>query len=172
MIMSSLLMRRPDLADLPPAPDTIDVAGPDDVVELARLLTASFEDPWDEAKVSSKLLDDPTVSETFLIRDGDRIVATASARTLPERFAGAGYLHWVASDPEARGRGIGRGVVLAVLHRFAADGCTATVLETEDHRLAAIKLYLRLGYVPQYPDDDHLRRWSAIFRLLLEPRQE
>lgn len=172
MIMSSLLMRRPDLADLPPALETIDVAGPDDADGLARLLTASFEDPWDVARVRSHLLDEPTVSETLVIRDGDRIVATASARTLPERYPGAGYLHWVASDPEARGRGIGRAVVLAVLHRFAADGCTASVLETEDHRLAAIKLYLRLGYVPQYPDDDHLQRWSAIFRRLLASRQE
>ncbi len=165
-------MRRPDLAELPAAVAAIDVAGPDDADALARLLTASFGEPWDAAKVRRDLLDEPTVSQTFLIRDGDRVVATASARTLPETHPGAGYLHWVASDPEARGRGIGRDVVLAVLHRFAADGCAASVLETDDHRLAAIKLYLRLGYVPQYPEPDHERRWSVIFRALLGPAAE
>ncbi len=162
-------MRRPDLAELPAAMAAIDLAGPGDADALARLLTASFGEPWDAAKVRSYLLDEPTVSQTFLIRDGDRVVATASARTLPERYPGAGYLHWVAADPEARGRGIGREVVLAVLQRFVVEGCTASVLETDDHRLAAIKLYLRLGYVPQYPDPDHERRWSVIFRALLGP---
>ncbi len=162
-------MRRPDLADLPAVPAAIDPADPADVDGLARLLTASFGEPWDQARVRRDLLDDPTVTETFVIRDGGRIVATASARLLPEKYPGAGYLHWVASDPEARGRGIGRAVVLAVLHRFAADGCDGSVLETDDHRLAAIKLYLRLGYVPQYPEIDHQQRWSLIFRLLLGP---
>ena len=172
--MGSLLMRRPDLAELPAAPAAIEVASPADADGLGRLLTAAFGEPWDPDRVRRDLLDDPTVSATFLIRDGDLIVATASARTVPEKHPGAGYLHWVAADPEARGRGIGRAVVLAVLHRFAADGCDTSVLETDDHRLAAIKLYLRLGYVPQYPEPDHQQRWSAIFRLLLgsgsEPR--
>lgn len=165
--MDSLQLRRPDLSELPAVTALVEVAGPGDADALARLLTTSFGEPWDADKVRGQLLDEPTVSETFLIREGGRVIATASARTLPDRYPGAGYLHWVAADPEQRGRGIGREVVLAVLHRFAADGCRASVLETDDHRLAAIKLYLRLGYIPQYPDADHQTRWSAIFRRLL-----
>jgi mycothiol synthase len=40
------------------------------------------------------------------------------------------------------------------------------VLETDDERLPAIKVYLALGYVPQYPDASHEDRWSKIFRAL------
>jgi mycothiol synthase len=170
--MSSLLMRRPDLAELPAVSAAIEIATPADADGLARLLTASFGEPWDPDRVRRDLLEDATVTQTFLIRDGERIVATASSRMLPETHPGAGYLHWVASDPETRGRGIGRAVVLAVLHRFAADGCAASVLETDDHRLAAIKLYLRLGFVPEYREADHQRRWSAILRQLLSPEAE
>ncbi|GAB3743114.1 GNAT family N-acetyltransferase [Microlunatus parietis] len=165
--MTSLLMRRPDLAALPAAPNGTEVAGPADGDGLARLLTACFDEPWDIERVHRDLLDDPTVTRTFVLREGDRIIATASARTLPDRYPGAGYLHWVATDPADRGRGIGFAVVVAVLHRFAAESLGASVLETDDHRLAAIKLYLRLGYVPQYPEPDHEGRWSAIFPRLL-----
>lgn len=164
--MTSLLMRRPDLAGLPARPDT-DVAGPADATALARLLSASFDEPWDVERVHRDLLDEPTVTAVFVVRDHDRIVATASARTLPDRYPDAGYLHWVAADPAVRGRGVGQAAVVTVLHRFAEEGLQASVLETDDHRLAAIKLYLRLGYVPQYPEPDHEGRWSAIFPRLL-----
>jgi mycothiol synthase len=164
--MVSLLMRRPDLGDLPTAPSGVDLATAADADGLARLLGASFEEVWDSARVHKALFDDPTVEAIYVIRERERIVATASARVMPTEYPGAGYLHWVASDPNLRGRGLGRAVTLAVLHRFVTDGLTATVLETDDQRLPAIKLYMALGYVPQYPDDSHVDRWSKIFRAL------
>lgn len=165
--MTSLLMRRPNLAALPTAPGGTEVAGPADAGALARLLTASFDEPWDAERVHRDLLDEPTVTAVVVVRHDERIVATASARTLPDRYPGAGYLHWVGADPAERGRGHGFTAVVAVLHRFVAEGHAASVLKTDDHRLAAIKLYLRLGYVPQYPEPDHDGRWSAIFPRLL-----
>jgi len=165
--MGSLLMRRPDLARLPSVPAEVVPAGPDDAAGLARLLDASFDETWDEGRVRRDLLDDPTVTATLLIRDGETVIATASARSLPDRYPDAGYLHWVAADPAVRGRGLGFAVVVAVLHRFAADGFAGSVLQTDDHRLAAIRLYLRLGYVPQYPEPDHEPRWSTILPRLL-----
>jgi mycothiol synthase len=164
--MVSLLMRRPDLDDLPTAPTGVDLATAEDAEGLARLLDAAFSEEWDAARVHRELLDDPTVEAVYVIRDRELIVATASARLLPKDHPGAGYLHWVASDPQVRGRGLGRAVTIAVLHRFAADGLTATVLETDDERLPAIRVYLAFGYVPQYPDASHVDRWSKIFRAL------
>jgi mycothiol synthase len=165
--MVSLLMRRPDLDDLPNAPTGVELATVADAEGLARLLDESFTtEEWDTARVHRELLDDPTVEDVYVIREGQQIVATASARLMPEDHPGAGYLHWVASDPQLRGRGLGRAVTIAVMHRFAADGLAATVLETDDERLPAIRLYLSLGYVPQYPDASHVDRWSKIFRAL------
>jgi mycothiol synthase len=165
--MVSLLMRRPDLDDLPTAPTGVELATAADAEGLARLLDASFtSEDWDAARVHQELLDDKSVEDVYLIREREQIVATASARLMPEEHPGAGYLHWVATDPQLRGRGLGRAVTIAVMHRFAADGLTATVLETDDERLPAIKLYLALGYVPQYPDPTHMDRWSKILRAL------
>ncbi|WP_217428041.1 GNAT family N-acetyltransferase [Microlunatus speluncae] len=164
--MLSLLMRRPHLKDLPPVPDGVDPAGPLDATALAHLLDAAFSTTWTPDRVRLELLDDPTVRATYLIRRGDRLVATASARVLPHRDPQAGWLHWVASHPALRGRGLGLAVTVAALHRFAADGLTSSALETDDHRLPAISAYLRLGFVPQYPTQTHQDRWSEIFRRL------
>ncbi len=166
--MVSLLLRRPDLSALPDAPAVVETAGDEDAISLAALLNASFEESWDADRVRRDLLDDPTVYETFIIRDGSSIVATASARLLPDQYPDAGYVHWVASDPGYRGRGLGLAVTMAVLHRFAADGLSGSVLETDDDRLSAIKIYLGLGFIPQYRDDTHQERWSKIFIALAE----
>jgi mycothiol synthase len=57
-------------------------------------------------------------------------------------------------------------VILAVLHHFRESGCTGAVLETDDHRLPAIRLYLSLGFLPQMVAPDHPERWRAVFQAL------
>ena len=34
------------------------------------------------------------------------------------------------------------------------------------HHLAAIKTYLKLGFLPQFPDETHRERWVVITRKL------
>jgi mycothiol synthase len=73
-----------------------------------------------------------------------------------------------------RGLGLGRLVTLAVLHHLQRRGFRSADLSTDDFRLAAIKMYLGLGFVPQYltdadRQDDHEARWSAVFARLLAP---
>lgn len=169
--MAQLLMRRPDLAALPPVPAGVESADARDVPGLASLLEAAFDESWDSGRVRRDLLDDPSVRRTLIIRDGDAIVATASARVLPSEYPGAGYVHWVASDPTRRGQGFGFAATLAVLHEFLAEGLTEAVLETDDQRLSAIRVYLGLGFIPQYRDDSHQLRWSKIFTALAEERR-
>lgn len=164
--MASLLMARPDLADLPAYSATVRAATAADDVALARLLDASFDESWDAARVHRDLLDDPTVVRTLLVEDGGRVIATASARVMPVEYPGMGYLHWVASDPARRGEGLGLAVTIAVLEAFAELGLSGSVLETDDHRHSAIRVYLGLGYTPVYRDDEHRPRWSKIFRAL------
>src|SRR5689334_23212646 len=90
--MSQLLMRRPNLDDLPPLPalppgTILREYKSEDVESLAALLRTAFEDPaWTPEKVRRELIDDPTVERTFVIDADGSIIATASVRLLPERF--------------------------------------------------------------------------------------
>jgi mycothiol synthase len=165
-------MRRPDLEDLPelvalPPSYALRRALPDEVGILAKLLTRAFEVPWDEDLVRRRLSEAPDVEAIYVVAHAEVPVATASARVVPEEYPGSGYLHWVAADPDYQGKGLGRMVVLRVLMHFREAGLRDAVLETQERRLAPLRTYLKLGFVPEYREDDDRLRWSrALPRLL------
>ena len=160
-------MRRPTLDALPeipalPAGCTLRSAVPEDAVALAELLQSAFpEEVWTLERVQSALLEAPDVEETYLMTSEGALVATASARIAPE-FPNSGYLHWVAVAPNAQGQKFGSVISLAVLHDLARRGCRDAVLETQDHRLPAIKTYQNLGFAPESRHDSHGPRWAEI----------
>ena len=166
--MTNLLMRRPDLLHLPPLPalpDGYALRGtqPGDIPALAAVLDRAFADEaWDEARVAATLNEEQGVRQTLVVDFRGRPIATASARLRPDRFPGSGYLHWVAVDPDHQGQRLGFFLSLAVLHTFRTLGCADAVLETQDHRLAAIQTYLKLGFLPEYRDGTHRERWAVI----------
>jgi len=172
--MDNLLMRRPDLLNLPPLPALPDGYSlretlPEDIPAVAAVLDRAFADDswdqarsWDEARVAATLNEQEGVKQTLVVDFLGRPIATASARVQPDRFPGSGYLHWVAVDPDNRGQRLGFFLSLAVLHTFVTLGCADALLETQDHRLAAIQTYLTLDFLPQYQDETHRARWDDI----------
>jgi mycothiol synthase len=96
-------------------------------------------------------------------RESDQIVATAMALMDVGEFGKTGgELGWVAADPAHRGQGLGRAVVAAATTRMIAAGYRHVHLYTEPWRLAALKTYLRLGYVPLLKKSDAQTRWRGI----------
>jgi len=156
-------------ADLPaPRTGRLRHAVDTDADDLASLLMAAFEEAWDANRARAELLATPDVVRTWVVEDPQgHLVATASERLLPEEYPESGYLHWVATAPEARGAGLGSLVTRACLAGFARRGLQRVVLETEDFRGPAVRTYLRLGFVPEYRNDDERLRWSALFPRLL-----
>jgi mycothiol synthase len=144
-----------------------------DAEAVARVLASAFPtEVWDEARVRRDLTEAPDVLAVFVAELDGEVVATASARSVPERFPDQGYLHWVGADPQHGGRGLGRAVVTEVLRYLGSEGLWPVVLETDDERLPAISTYLALGFVPLYLGDDHQHRWSSVFTALHRARKE
>jgi mycothiol synthase len=65
-----------------------------------------------------------------------------------------------------RGGRLGEVVTRRVLAHFAAAGLDQAVLETDAFRLAAVRTYLRLGFVPEPRAPGDARRWSTVLRNL------
>jgi len=85
------------------------------------------------------------------------------------RHKDAGQLGWLVTDPSHAGSGLGTIVSTAATNRLAAEGYTRPFLGTEDPRLAAIAIYLKLGWRPYIYRRDMVTRWRRIFsRLGLE----
>lgn len=171
--MRHLFMRRADLANLPPMPPLppgyhLREYRPDDIASFSTLMCAAFEDAqWSEERLMRVLIDAPDTKRILVIEYNGEIVASASARLLYDQYPDAGYLHWVAVAPAHRGKRLGYDITLAALYASRELGCQEAVLETDDHRHAAIKIYQELGFIPEYRHESHAERWVAVFADML-----
>jgi mycothiol synthase len=98
------------------------------------------------------------------------LAATSMAGHRPTPFHPfGGELGWVAGNAHHAGRGLGRAVCAAVVRRFLSAGYRRIYLKTDDWRLPAISIYLRLGFVPFLYADDMAPRWAAVCEKVGQP---
>lgn len=103
----------------------------------------------------------------FVIEDSARcLVATAGAVHNPNAaryyfpFGGElGYL--IVAQPHRR-RGLGRAVCLAVVQRLLSAGYNSIRLCVQEHREAAIRNYLSIGFEPFLHSHETEERWKRI----------
>jgi GNAT superfamily N-acetyltransferase len=98
--------------------------------------------------------------------DGDgREIGTASA-WYDDGYRGRRYgrVHWVAIVPSMQGRGLSKPLITTVMNRFVALGHDRAYLTTEDRRIAAVRLYLSFGFLPDIADDQERSAWETIRR--------
>jgi RimJ/RimL family protein N-acetyltransferase len=84
-----------------------------------------------------------------------------------EKYSHVGSLGWLVTDPDYGGRGLATAVVQAVMNRLHDEGYTESYLSTEDERLAAIHIYLKLGWEPLLYMPGMDERWEGINTNLL-----
>ncbi len=148
----------------PPAGYTLRTFRPGDEAEHVRLMrVAGFAD-WSLEKLAAAM--EKCLPDGFFVVEhspSHQLVATAMAhhQPLPEHPSG-GELGWVAGDPEHKGKGLGYAVCAAVTRRFLEIGYHNIYLRTDDFRPPAIKLYLKLGYVPFLFAPDMEPRWRDV----------
>ena len=120
----------------------------DEQAFLALMSVMDF-DPWDDAKLAynmSRIIPDGWF---FATDPSDRTIATAMClHNYTGRSPFTGDVGWVACHPEHRGRRLGLCLTAHATRRFLDAGYTAIQLHAESYRLAALKTYLTLGYVP------------------------
>jgi len=129
--VSAVKVRR--LVVRPPAPG--------DVHELERLERLCFPDPWPGAVI---------LAEVGAAGRFHRVAASPDGRLLGYLFAAWQYLDLhvlkVATDPEARRRGIATRLMHAAVRHARELGAESVTLEVRRSNLAAQRLYLGLGF--------------------------
>jgi putative acetyltransferase len=105
----------------------------------------------------------------LVVRDGGRAVACGGICRFDETRAELKRMYVV---PEARGRGLGRRVLVELEGAARTLGYTGIVLETGDRQAASLGLYRSAGYerVPCHPPYDS-RALSLCFEKRLPPLQ-
>jgi mycothiol synthase len=87
----------------------------------------------------------------------------------PDLHPNDGSLGWLVVDPAHAHRGLGRICAATVTNRLLDEGYAMPWLGTEDDRLVAIGLYLRLGWEPSLYADGMQERWTEIKQRLAKP---
>jgi GNAT superfamily N-acetyltransferase len=167
----NVMMRRPTLFGIPAmpilaAPLLVRRAHLEEAGALAALLGQAFEaETWDAVGTERELFYDETVRATLVVAAEGRLVATASLQVRPD-VPECGWVRWVATDPEWRRQGLARALVIGVLAMAGQAGCREARLRTHTEPLAAIPLYLQLGFEPLVTGDPEREAWERVFRLL------
>jgi len=110
----------------------------------------------------------------FLLIDKNtqKVVAAMMARHLSNSLHPfGGRIDWLAADPHYSGKGLGYIVSAAATNRLIEINYKNIYVTTDDHRLAAIKTFLKVGFVPNLFRDDMYARWEIIFQCLGLPFQ-
>ncbi len=167
MVWPHRLLNQPPLVDTP-ARYRLRTYRPGDEERFIEVMHLAGWPEWNTAKLEGiigRVLPDSWFMAVDL--ELDQIVATAMAlhdHTPLHPFGGE--LGWVGSDPAHRGRGLGTCVCAAVTARLLAAGYRDIHLYTEHFRLPALKIYLKLGYVPFLHTEEMLPLWRDICQKL------
>ena len=121
-----------------------------DEPDFYRVMALAGWPGWDDARLQPWIARIPPESWFMITHDATNIlVATAMGlHDHSDDHPFGGELGWVAVDPAHAGQGLGTAVCAAVTARLIGAGYCNLHLYTEDWRLAALKLYLKLGYIP------------------------
>ena len=84
-------------------------------------------------------------------------------------FPFGGELGYLLVHPEHRGRRLGRAVSALVVERFLSAGYESIRVCVQGFRLAAIKTYLGVGFVPFLHSEEVVQRWRRICEQIGRP---
>lgn len=170
----NIVMRRPHLRGLPqlqtlPPNYSLRRLDTPDEDPLAQLLSCVFEETWDEKRVQRELTRADDVRACYGIFWRGDLVATTSSQQRPHYPSDAGFLHWVATHPEHRRKGLGAALIKHVLEDFVARQYKTAWLVTQPTRKAAIRSYLKFGFTPHYKveGEDQRPYWTDIFQAIV-----
>ena len=119
-----------------------------DVEEVVALWEAcGLTRPWNDprADIARKLTTQP---ELFLVLEGED--SNGATRIVGSVMAGydghRGWMYYLAVDPDQRGQGLGRLLVIEVEAKLVALGCPKTQLMVRTENRQATGFYRSLGY--------------------------
>lgn len=164
----------PSVAPPPDVPGRFSLRtwAPGDNPAWLRLLneSAAFGE-WDAARLARETKGLIPGTQVF-VTDGTALVAGTGAFERGVLGRAGLELGWVVRDPSVRGAALGESAFIACLRAAAAIAAGRPIfLYTDDHRLTAIELYLRSGFVPDLrADRAYPLRWERVFRALARRR--
>ena len=121
---------------------------------------------WTVARIEQELLKALLPGGQFFATMEETLIAGAGLYDGEKRGAACWEIGWVVTDPRHRGLGLARQVTAAAVAAALSQPPRPIFLMTDDFRIAAVKLYLKMGFAPDFDHDSYPHRWSRLGREL------
>ena len=135
-----------------------------DVDDVLSILSLSQLNNWNKEKINKNI--NGFVQNGFFVvidKSNQKVVASMAARVRPARkHCKSGDIGWLCTDPKYRGKGLGYIAAAASVNCLLSNGYNDIFVNTDDDRLPAIKIFLKLGFKPLMYKNTMLSRWSLI----------
>ena len=150
--------------DQSPSGYTLRTYQPGDEPGFYLLMDAAGWPGWDDEKLRPWLYRILPGGWFMLVEEkSGEIVASSMATHDPTwQVPFCAELGWVAAHPVQTGRGLGSVVVAAAVACMLQAGYQVIHLYTERWRFAALKTYLKLGFVPYLDPPESTGHWKGI----------
>ncbi len=110
------------------------------VQQVAALEKQCFSMPWSENSISSEL--NNPLSLWIIAVEGERLLGYVGSQSV----LGEADMMNLAVSPEYRKNGIGQKLVEVLINELKDKEVTSITLEVRESNIAAINLYIRLGF--------------------------
>ena len=119
-------------------------AAPCDAPQMCSIECLSFANPWPRSAFDDELREE--LARYFVAKEPSGACGRVIGYCGYWNVAGEAHITNVAVHPAHRGRGVGGGLLRAMLDDAASVGATAATLETRTDNAPAIRLYERFGF--------------------------
>ncbi|MDD2503419.1 MAG: GNAT family N-acetyltransferase [Clostridia bacterium] len=134
---------------------------PSDCKAWERIITESFKKKFSYSLMTDSKFYRPE-RVLFVTNENNVPIATAASWDTDVFPADCAVLHMVGVLPEYAGHHLGLHASLAAMKQARKEGFARMVLRTDDFRIPAIKIYLRLGFLPAIIHENQIRRWKIV----------
>jgi mycothiol synthase len=121
-----------------------------------------FNGVWNENTFQEFMTPIDRQKGSRLIVEENNVVASTFASSSIYENKEVGRLDFVVTHPMHRKKGLGKSVCISVINHFIEKNYKKVILQTEDWRVSAISIYLKLGFRPVYSDNNMKKRWQEI----------
>ena len=122
---------------------------------------------WTVARIEQELLKALLPNGQFFATMDEALIAGAGLYEGEKRGRACWEIGWVVTDPRHRGLGLGWYVTAAAVEAGLAQQAPRPIfLMTDDFRFPALKLYLSMGFVPDFDHGSYRDRWATLGREL------
>ena len=117
---------------------------------------------WTVARIEKVLLSALLPDGQFFATMDEALIAGAGLYDGEKRGRPCWEIGWVVTDPRHRGLGLAWQVTAAAVETALSQPPRPIFLMTDDFRVAAVKLYLKMGFVPDFDHGSYRDRWAKL----------